>query len=29
MAQLANPEDFTNPDGLSEVSRWEGLVAFE
>jgi len=29
MAQLANPEDSTNPDGLSEVSRWEGLVAFE
>ena len=29
MAQLAIPEDSTHPDGLLEVSRWEGLVAFE
>jgi hypothetical protein len=29
MVQLATPEDSTSPDGLLEVSRWEGLVAFK
>jgi len=29
MAQLTITEDSTHPDGLLEVSRWEGLVAFE
>jgi hypothetical protein len=29
MAQLATPEYSTHPDGLLEVSRWEGMAAFE